>query len=701
MTSIPAGTRAAVAVLALVALPAAAAALDVDVAHVRQLAVQAGLASLRTVTVPTPGNLDTFLKPGTDARRAAIQLGKALFWDTQAGSDGQACASCHFHAGADSRTKNQLSPGATGFGATAAGGGGANYQLTAQDFPFYKLEDRQDRSSTILQDSDDVVSSQGVFDTVFVGVEPGKSSERGRPVADPTFNVAGVNVRRVAGRNAPSVINAVFNVVNFWDGRAHHLFNGVSGFGPLDATATILVNERGKLVRQSIAIDHASLASQAVEPPRSDKEMIFAGRTFRDLARKLLALRPLGLQLVHPRDGVLGSVSRSKLSRGRLTGKPGLSVGYDDLIKRAFQRQYWESSKKVDGYTQMEHNFTLFFGLAVQMYESTLVSDGTRFDRFMDGDDAALTPEEQEGLLIFVNDGTQHDLAFVRLGQGACVNCHRGPEFTSITYRNLARSGDGFRLAMSCHRSPDMASTSTPVTGSEGDLELTAVMETPEDIQGVLVNGPKTAWVDNGFSNIGVRPIAEDLGRGASLLGSPLAFVRQRLGALPFAPGLPACGGTEQLPCPEDGRVAVDGAFKIPGLRNVELTGPYMHNGGQATLQQVIVFYERLGDFSDANVRQLDTRLTRIDLTEKDEQPLVQFLQSLTDECVRDEQAPFDHPQLFVPNGHPGDQTGVACTHGMQACDDLLEIPPVGADGRRNAGLAPLGTFLGLDPLQP
>src|SRR5437867_13261621 len=36
---------------------------------------------------------------------AAVRLGKALFWDMQAGSDGQACASCHFHAGADSRAK--------------------------------------------------------------------------------------------------------------------------------------------------------------------------------------------------------------------------------------------------------------------------------------------------------------------------------------------------------------------------------------------------------------------------------------------------------------------------------------------------------------------------------------------------------------------------------------------------------------------
>jgi mono/diheme cytochrome c family protein len=41
----------------------------------------------------------------------ATVLGKALFWDTTVGSDGMACASCHFHAGADIRLGNALSPG--------------------------------------------------------------------------------------------------------------------------------------------------------------------------------------------------------------------------------------------------------------------------------------------------------------------------------------------------------------------------------------------------------------------------------------------------------------------------------------------------------------------------------------------------------------------------------------------------------------
>src|SRR4051794_15865512 len=64
--------------------------------------------SLKTVTVPEPANLSDFIRD----KKAAIALGKALFWDMQVGSDGVvACASCHFHAGADNRSVNQLNPG--------------------------------------------------------------------------------------------------------------------------------------------------------------------------------------------------------------------------------------------------------------------------------------------------------------------------------------------------------------------------------------------------------------------------------------------------------------------------------------------------------------------------------------------------------------------------------------------------------------
>ena len=70
--------------------------------------ISSDLAPLSSIPVPEPDNLAQFVANKTKA----IELGKALFWDVQVGSDSvQSCATCHFHAGADNRSKNQISPG--------------------------------------------------------------------------------------------------------------------------------------------------------------------------------------------------------------------------------------------------------------------------------------------------------------------------------------------------------------------------------------------------------------------------------------------------------------------------------------------------------------------------------------------------------------------------------------------------------------
>ena len=68
----------------------------------------APLRSLKTVAVPAVPGLAQYVRD----EKALVVLGKALFWDMQAGSDGKtACASCHFHAGGDHRVQNQLALG--------------------------------------------------------------------------------------------------------------------------------------------------------------------------------------------------------------------------------------------------------------------------------------------------------------------------------------------------------------------------------------------------------------------------------------------------------------------------------------------------------------------------------------------------------------------------------------------------------------
>jgi hypothetical protein len=72
------------------------------------------------------------------------------------------------------------------------------------------------------------------------------------------------------------------------------------------------------------------------------------------------------------------------------------------------------------------------------------------------------------------------------------------------------------------------------------------------------------------------------------------------------------------------------------------------HNGGQAPLAQVVAFYNRGGDFSNP---QKDPDVTRLGLPQTEQDNLVAFLQSLTDDRVRCSRAPFDHLELLVPDG--------------------------------------------------
>jgi hypothetical protein len=142
--------------------------------------------------------------------------------------------------------------------------------------------------------------------------------------------------------------------------------------------------------------------------------------------------------------------------------------------------------------------------------------------------------------------------------------------------------------------------------------------------------------------------------------------------------------------------------FKTPQLYNVELTGPYMHNGGMATLEQAIDNYSRGGNFGlfnpDFSSRNPDKAgaVVQLRFTSAQRAALAEFLKALTDDRVRYERAPFDHPQLLVPNGHPGDQFSTTPSAGVpaQATDDLLEIPAVGRDGNPT----PLAAFADLLP---
>ena len=659
----------------------------------------------------TPGLLDG-KSPIVVNKTRAIQLGKALFWDTNVGSNGVACATCHFHAGSDRRTVNQLNPGLLHIDNTSSkrfdlisNDGAPNHSLIAEDFPFFRHQQLNNKNSQVIFETDDVVGSAGIYLQKFNAINTNSDEEDlCTPTGDPVHNIDGLQTRQTTKRNAPTVINAVFNRRNFWDGRANHEFNGVSAFGPRDVNAKIWVMENGKPISKKIALANASLASQAVAPPLDMIEMSCNGRTFKDIAKKLLPKKPLSTQEIHAEDSVLASLKNNS--------KLGLSNTYEELIKKAFNSIYWSSAEpvqKIKGkdYSQMEANFSFFFGLAIQLYEATLISDQSKLDLAI--------PEMKKTGEIVPSNFTESEKKGLQIFTDAhCNICHAGATFTAaVNYES---------------NSPNAYKTS-------GSASLDRIGFIPSNSDDHV----DSTLADVGFFNTSVTPDEYDIGLGGTdPWGNPLSYAQQYVNYLRYGSkklvdnfrvspcdftrafvvdfkdnemvqdkkSLEGCStflqdlGLGLVPKPtivkqesatlDQGRLSTltTGTFKIPTLRNVELTGPYMHNGGMKSLEEVAAFYGRGGNLT--NRRHPGTLVFDQGFTQDDINALAAFLKTLTDERVRWEKAPFDHPSIQVPNGH------MQSANGNLMADDYLMIPAVGKKGLSvdKGPLRPFDTYL-------
>jgi hypothetical protein len=329
----------------------------------------------------------------------------------------------------------------------------------------------------------------------------------------------------------------------------------------------------------------------------------------------------------------------------------------------------------LDEFTQMEANFAFYFGLAVQAYEATLVSDDSPYDRFAENPSAhPLTLPQQRGLGVYLSAGKSE---FEREA-GACANCHAGPEFTNATFTFRGAAANRIEL-----------------------MPMASGM----------------AFYDGGWYNIGTRPTTDDVGRGGDspfinprTPGVPFPLSEAKLAILARQGSLPPTVAQYVAtlpfgaPFPDPTRTAMHGAFKTSSLRNVDLTGPYFHHGGSATLRQTVDHYDRGGDFHENNIDDLSFDITDLFLTDQQKDDLVTFMLTLTDERVRQEKAPFDHPQLFIPDGSRQEGSQIVGDFdlirpdGFRDTELIREIPAVGAGGLPAEGLPPLKTFLDLDP---
>jgi cytochrome c peroxidase len=456
---------------------------------------------------------------------AAVRLGKAFFWDIQAGSDGQvACAVCHASFGSDARVFNTLNPGLDGiFDSGGVTGPGQTFTPT-------------------LITNDDIVGVQGVARGQFVSFNPDPhiAAEDCTPITNTVFGTE----RQVEFRQAPMIYGAVFLRQLFWAGEASDEFNGATIWG-----------FRGNNLAPTFAhMGNSGLASQAVGPVSNNTEMRCVGRPItsaRGLAGKLLARQPLQFQRVSPTDSVLGALANPNGPGLVCNGAP---CSYGAMVAEAFDQN------TVDN---MLSRWTVIWGQAIQAYEMTLIPDQTPFDQFLSGRLTALTPKQILGFATFV-------------GRGNCAVCHSGAMLSDATVSHFQNHG---------------------ALNRDGG--------------------------DQGFHNIGMANSENDFGRGD------------------FGPG--------GVSFTVSGSPFDDFAFKTPTLRNVKHTAPYFHTGSKPTLEDVVEFYNNGGDFANEQ-RSADIR--PLHLTSIEKSALVDFLANGLNDCrVEKQRAPFDHPELPVPNG--------------------------------------------------
>ncbi len=198
-----------------------------------------------------------------------------------------------------------------------------------------------------------------------------------RSRADGTYEPAlhfGLRVQ-VTGRVAPTNIGAAYFQALRWDGLAGETF----------------IDPQTQQVRIMLG---AALESHAAGPPVVDVEMAYAQRSWNDVAARIAAVRPLRLA--------------TNLTPDLVAGLAGVA-DYGELVRRAFGDPAVTAQR-------------IIYALAT--YQRALVPDQSPWDRFVAGNSAALTPDEQAGLALFQ-------------GAARCAQCHTPPLFSDQSFRNL------------------------------------------------------------------------------------------------------------------------------------------------------------------------------------------------------------------------------------------------------------------------
>ncbi len=218
----------------------------------------------------------------------------------------------------------------------------------------------------LMPTADDIFGSPGV-------IRQDPSSDY---APDPVFNL----LTQVTGRHAPEIVAALYAPEAFWDGRASDTFVNPE-------TLAVSIPTGG------------ALESQIVGPPLNDIEMAHEARNWGQLTTKLATARPWALATNQPADAA-----------AQIASHPN----YPSLFTAAFG----------DAVITAER-----IAFAIASYERTLVPDQTPWDRFIAGQQNAMTQNQVAGWNQFN-------------GPARCANCHTPPLFSDNKFHNLGLRPD-------------------------------------------------------------------------------------------------------------------------------------------------------------------------------------------------------------------------------------------------------------------
>jgi len=396
--------------------------------------------------------------------------------------------------------------------------------------------------------------------------------------------------------NAPPLVNAAFFPLLHGNGRVDSLWS-----------QALLVTEAGIVLNAS----RLQVAWTIWRAYRDRYQALFGELPFgvsEDVIRDLLAHAPAsGTAACQPAPGGACSVGCAAIPgvtgcwpRFPFTGSPRAKAAGETCADPNDTRDACCVSPQATPYNCMAaadqaavDQVFLRFGKLVATFEQTLVRGGSAFDRFIhEGRSSqALTPAARRGAVLFVT-------------KGGCYDCHNTPLFSNRAFANIG----------------------VPTTGS---LELTKA-DCPAGNPacdcasgGVVSETTCLPWgAETGLELLRRFPLRRD--SAASDDPTDTTAKKFLASAWPSVPhGAPDATG---IPAPLP--ALLRWAWRVPGLRDVALTAPYMHNGRYGTLREVIDHYDRGGD-PDAPGNPA-AQIKPLALSEDEKQALIAFLESLT-----------------------------------------------------------------------